>query len=153
MAFVGVNGIVAGRKTASRATCVKMSSSEESTTPDRREFILGAAAAAFMFVAPNAARADIEYDGVPFLGGAEQIDVNNANIRVFQKYPGLYPNIGRLIVKYGPYKDVAQIYEIPELTDAQKETIKKYEDKLVTLEPRPEYVSSTHHPLMYSPLL
>eukprot|EP00188_Purpureofilum_apyrenoidigerum_P003561 Plantae.Rhodophyta-Purpureofilum_apyrenoidigerum.ctg37652.p2 GENE.Plantae.Rhodophyta-Purpureofilum_apyrenoidigerum.ctg37652~~Plantae.Rhodophyta-Purpureofilum_apyrenoidigerum.ctg37652.p2 ORF type:complete len:147 (-),score=28.32 Plantae.Rhodophyta-Purpureofilum_apyrenoidigerum.ctg37652:276-716(-) len=135
MAFVGVSGAVTGKRT-SRATCVRMSAGAQ---PDRREFLKGVAAIALALGMPASALADREYEGVGFLGGGEQIDVNNANIRAFQKYPGMYPNIGKLVVKYGPYKDVSQVFDIPELTDQQRAVLKKYQDRLVALEPRPEY--------------
>mmetsp|Transcript_12634 Transcript_12634/g.38667 ORF Transcript_12634/g.38667 Transcript_12634/m.38667 type:complete len:147 (-) Transcript_12634:178-618(-) len=135
MAFVGVSGALTGKRT-SRATCVRMSADAQ---PNRRDFLKAVAAIAVTLGVPSSVLAEREYDGVAYLGGSEQIDVNNANIRVFQKYPGLYPNIGRLVVKYGPYKDVSQVFEIPELTSQQKETLKKYQDKLVALEPKPEY--------------
>ena len=53
-----------------------------------------------------AANAEIDYAGVGFLGGAKQIDVNNANIRVYTRFPGMYPTIAGLIVKVcGVQKD------------------------------------------------
>lgn len=56
------------------------------------------------------ARAEIDYEGVKYLGGGEIIDLNNANIRAYLRIPGLYPTIASKIVKYGPYKTVADVY-------------------------------------------
>jgi photosystem II PsbU protein len=99
---------------------------------------LFAAATAASFLAPELASAKIEYEGVPYLGGSEKVDVNNANVRVYSKFPGLYPTIAGKIVSNGPYKNVGEIYSL--LTDAEKTVLKKYEDKLLALEPAPEYV-------------
>ena len=61
-------------------------------------------------LAPQPASAEIDYEGVKYLGGGDKIDLNNANIRAYLKVPGLYPNIASKIVKYGPYKSVADVY-------------------------------------------
>merc|ERR1711870_82099 len=61
--------------------------------------------------------AEIDYAGVGYLGGSSQIDVNNANIRVYQKLPGVYPNAAGKIVTKAPY-----------------------DSKVLYLEPKPEYV-------------
>ena len=69
----------------------------------RRELlskVLGASALA----AATAANAEVDYAGVGYLGGAKTIDVNNANIRVYQKLPGMYPNAAGKIVSNAPYK-------------------------------------------------
>merc|ERR1719456_1589340 len=54
--------------------------------------------------------AEIDYAGVGYLGGSSQIDVNNANIRVYQKLPGVYPNAAGKIVSKGPYKSKEDMY-------------------------------------------
>ncbi|KAJ1482227.1 hypothetical protein T484DRAFT_1624513, partial [Baffinella frigidus] len=56
----------------------------------RREILAGAVTAA-VTILPFAASAEIEYAGVPFLGGSDIIDVNNANVRAYTKFPGMYP--------------------------------------------------------------
>merc|ERR1712032_1286249 len=69
----------------------------------RREIIskvLGSAA----LVSATAANADIGYAGVGFRGGSSTIDVNNANIRVYTKLPGMYPGAAGKIVSNVPYK-------------------------------------------------
>uniref|UniRef100_A0A7S0BF75 Photosystem II 12 kDa extrinsic protein n=1 Tax=Rhodosorus marinus TaxID=101924 RepID=A0A7S0BF75_9RHOD len=136
MAFVG-SGSFAVTKSSVPATCARMLAEENST--ERRDFLKSVLGAALAMTVPASAMAEVEYSGVPYLGGSDKVDVNNANIRVFQKFPGMYPNIGRLIVKNGPYKDVSEVFQIQELSAAQKEVLKKYENNLIALEPRPEY--------------
>jgi len=86
------------------------------------------------------ANAEIDYEGVKYLGGGDKIDLNNANIRAYLKVPGFYPSIASKIVKYGPFKTVADVYSIPGLSSAEKDIIKKSESKFVTLDGKPEYV-------------
>lgn len=40
---------------------------------------------------------------------------------------------------YGPFKSVSDVYSIPGLSNAEKDTIKKNEAKFVALEVKPEY--------------
>jgi hypothetical protein len=77
--------------------------------------------------------------GVGYLGGSEKIDVNNANVRVYSRFPGMYPTVAGKIVSHGPYKTVADLYSISGLTEQEKSILKKYESKFITLEPAPEY--------------
>jgi photosystem II PsbU protein len=88
--------------------------------------------------APLAANALVEYENVPFLGGSDVIDINNANVRVYTRLPGMYPNIAKQIVKNVPFKSVEDLYKLKTLSSEQKETIRKYEKNLVALEPAPE---------------
>jgi len=84
--------------------------------------------------------AEIDYDGIKYLGGGDKVDLNNANIRAYLKIPGLYPTVASKIVKYGPFKSVSDVYNIPGLTGSEKEAIKKVESRFVTLDTKPEYV-------------
>lgn len=86
------------------------------------------------------AEATVEYPGVPFLGGSDVVDINNANVRAFMKYPGLYPTLAGKIATNGPYASVGDLMNIPGLTAEQKELLKKYEKNMVALRPTPEYV-------------
>mmetsp|Transcript_5998 Transcript_5998/g.12704 ORF Transcript_5998/g.12704 Transcript_5998/m.12704 type:complete len:147 (+) Transcript_5998:98-538(+) len=136
MAFVsGVSALTTQKKQPARCAAVRMSAESVS----RREVLAGTAAA-FAALVATPALAEIEYANVGFLGGSDQIDVNNANVRVYQKLPGMYPNIAGMICKGGPYDSVADLYKIEGLTDKQKEVLKKYEGNLVALPPRPEYM-------------
>ena len=56
----------------------------------RREFLAGLGAAAGLAVAAPAG-AIVDYAGLPYIGGSEKIDINNANVRVYIKLPGMYP--------------------------------------------------------------
>merc|ERR1719384_2707636 len=106
---------------------------------DRRAF-LGAAAAISAAVIPAAANAVVDYENVAYLGGGSIVDVNNANVRAYLRLPGMYPSAAGKIVSHGPYKSVADIYNIPGLTSAEKDVIKKYENRFTAKEPTAEYV-------------
>lgn len=90
--------------------------------------------------ATGIARAEIDYEGIKYLGGGSKIDLNNANVRSYLDLKGMYPTIASKIVNNGPFKTVADVYNIPGLSNAEKDILKKYESKFVTLEPKPEYV-------------
>ena len=66
-----------------------------------------------------AANAEIDYAGVGYLGGAKQIDVNNANIRAYIKLPGMYPTVAGKMLK-----------ALPPVTIRQKGGFKNYDDML-----------------------
>jgi len=105
----------------------------------RRELlskVLGASA----LLGVAAANAEIDYAGVGYLGGASIIDVNNANIRVYQKLPGVYPNAAGKIVSNAPYKSKEELYTKAKLSAPEASAVKKYESKFIFLEPRPEYI-------------
>eukprot|EP00527_Entomoneis_sp_CCMP2396_P009112 CAMPEP_0198137062 /NCGR_PEP_ID=MMETSP1443-20131203/621_1 /TAXON_ID=186043 /ORGANISM="Entomoneis sp., Strain CCMP2396" /LENGTH=146 /DNA_ID=CAMNT_0043798393 /DNA_START=52 /DNA_END=492 /DNA_ORIENTATION=+ len=117
-------------------------SAERSTTAlaaERRDF-LAAAAATVAFAAPLAANAVRDYENIQYLGGGEIVDVNNANIRVYLKMPGLYPTVAGKIASNGPYKSVGDLYAIKGLSGAEKDLIKKYESRFVAKEPSADYV-------------
>lgn len=59
----------------------------------------------------------------------KKIDLNNTNVRAFQKYPGMYPNLARKIIKNAPYKNVEDVLEIEGLSDRQKELLQSNLDK------------------------
>lgn len=88
----------------------------------------------------GAARAEIDYEGVKYLGGGDKIDLNNANIRSYLKLPGVYPTIAAKVTSSGPFKSVADVYNIPGLSSTEKDILKKYESKFVVLDEKPEYV-------------
>ena len=52
-----------------------------------------------------------------------KIDVNNTNVRAFQKYPGLYPTLARKIIANAPYESVEDVLNIQGLSDRQKEIL------------------------------
>ena len=67
-------------RTKSAASCMQMQADGVS----RRDLLSGLAGAAVV-AAPALANADVEYPNVPFLGGGDIVDVNNANIRVYTR--------------------------------------------------------------------
>jgi len=105
----------------------------------RREAVAKALGASAMLGAA-AANAEIDYAGVGYLGGSVTIDVNNSNIRVYQKLPGMYPNAAGKIVSNAPYKSKEDMYTKAKLTGKELEAAKKYESRFIFLEPRPEYI-------------
>mmetsp|Transcript_11776 Transcript_11776/g.23994 ORF Transcript_11776/g.23994 Transcript_11776/m.23994 type:complete len:148 (-) Transcript_11776:252-695(-) len=137
MAFVSSVAVV--RPGSKRCVCdVRMLADAPMT---RRDLLAaGVAAAVAAVTAGGAARAEREYPGLPYLGGSDQIDINNANVRVYQKFPGMYPTLGGLLVKNGPFNSVSDIYKIPDLTEDDKAVLKKYEKNFLALPPSPDYV-------------
>lgn len=79
-------------------------------------------------------------DDVAYLGGSTIVDLNNANVRVYLKMPGMYPAAAGKIVSNGPYSSVGDVYNIPGLTSKEKEVIKKYESRFTVKPPSPDYV-------------
>lgn len=53
----------------------------------------------------------------------QKIDLNNTNVRAFQRYPGMYPTLARRVIQNAPYKDVEDVLEISGLTERQKELL------------------------------
>ncbi|EKX52337.1 hypothetical protein GUITHDRAFT_65512 [Guillardia theta CCMP2712] len=114
----------------------------------RRDLIKNVAAFG-VAAAPVLANAEIDYANVPFLGGSDKIDINNANVRVYTKLPGMYPTIAGIICKYGPYQTVEDLYKVPSLSAEQKQIIKKYEKNLLALDPAPEYIEDKFNNGLY----
>ncbi len=54
----------------------------------------------------------------------KKVDLNNANVRAFRQFPGLYPNLAGQIVKNAPYEKVDDVLKIAGLTEQQKEILK-----------------------------
>jgi photosystem II PsbU protein len=107
----------------------------------RRDFFSAATAAALaLAAAPLPALADREYANLPYLGGSSIVDINNANVRVYLKMPGLYPTVAGKIVSNGPYASVNDIYNIPGLTGKEKDLLKKYENRFTAQKPSADYV-------------
>eukprot|EP00546_Thalassionema_frauenfeldii_P005125 CAMPEP_0178912492 /NCGR_PEP_ID=MMETSP0786-20121207/10295_1 /TAXON_ID=186022 /ORGANISM="Thalassionema frauenfeldii, Strain CCMP 1798" /LENGTH=148 /DNA_ID=CAMNT_0020585085 /DNA_START=163 /DNA_END=609 /DNA_ORIENTATION=- len=107
---------------------------------ERREFLSSIGAAAGMAAFAPAANAIRDYDNVKYLGGGQVVDINNANVRVYLKMPGLYPSVAGKIASNGPYKSVGDVYNIPGLSGAEKDMIKKYESRFTAQPPSADYV-------------
>ena len=92
-----------------------------------------------LFLGSQSAKAEVDYAGIKYLGGGDKIDLNNANIRAYLKLPGFYPGLASKIVSNGPFKTVADVYNLPGLSSAEKDNLKKQEGRLVVLDVKPEY--------------
>ena len=111
-----------------------------SEEPVARRELLSKVLGASAMLGAAAANAEIDYAGVGYLGGASIIDVNNANVRVYQKLPGVYPNAAGKIVSNAPYKSKEDMYSKAKFSTAEAAAVKKYDAKFIFLEPRPEYI-------------
>ncbi|KAL3936725.1 MAG: hypothetical protein SGBAC_008017 [Bacillariaceae sp.] len=116
---------------------------------ERRDFLSQAAAVAGLAAFAPAANAIRDYEGLGLLGGGNVVDINNANVRVYLKMPGLYPTVAGKIVTNGPYKNVGELYSIPGLSGAEKDLIKKYESRFTTLAPQADYVIDLYNNGLY----
>ena len=63
-----------------------------------------------------------------------KVDLNNASVRRFQQYPGMYPTLAGKIVLGGPYGSVDDVLGL-DLTDRQKELFNKYKDNFTVTPP------------------
>lgn len=53
----------------------------------------------------------------------KKIDLNNTNVRAFQRYPGMYPTLAKAIIQNAPYNQVEDVLKIVGLSDRQKEIL------------------------------
>lgn len=53
----------------------------------------------------------------------KKIDLNNTNVRAFQKYSGLYPTLARKIISRAPYSKVEDVLNIKGLSEHQKQIL------------------------------
>merc|ERR1719224_340361 len=110
-----------------------------SAEPVLRREVLSKVLGASALLGAAVANAEIDYAGVGYLGGANTIDVNNANVRVYQKLPGVYPNAAGKIVSKAPYKSKEDMYSKAGFTAPEAAAVKKYDSNFIFLEPKPEY--------------
>ncbi|CAM9412370.1 unnamed protein product [Discosporangium mesarthrocarpum] len=111
----------------------------EKAPASRGEFLKSAVSASAVFGLAAPVLAEVDNPVVPYLGGSEKIDVNNANVRAYIRLTGMYPNAAGKIVSNGPYSSVSEIYNIKGLSDKEKAAIKKWESRFVALEPQAMY--------------
>ena len=69
----------------------------------------------------------------------KKLDLNNANVRAFQRYPGLYPNIAKKIVQNAPFENVEDVLDIEGLSDRQKELLQANLDKFTVTDVQSVY--------------
>ena len=65
---------------------------------------------------------------------AGKVDLNNASVRRFQQYPGMYPTLAGKIVVGGPYDQVDDVLKLY-LTERQKELFQKYKENFTVTDP------------------
>ena len=65
---------------------------------------------------------------------AGKVDLNNASVRRFQQYPGMYPTLAGKIVVGGPYDQVDDVLDL-DLTERQKELFEKYKENFTVTDP------------------
>ena len=65
---------------------------------------------------------------------AGKVDLNNASVRRFQQYPGMYPTLAGKIVVGGPYNEVDDVLKL-DLTERQKELFAKYKENFTVTDP------------------
>lgn len=63
-----------------------------------------------------------------------KVDLNNASVRRFQQYPGMYPTLAGKIVVGGPYSSVDDVLKL-DLTERQKELFEKYRVNFTVTQP------------------
>ena len=65
---------------------------------------------------------------------AGKVVLNNASVRRFQQYPGMYPTLAGKIVVGGPYDQVDDVLKL-DLTERQKELFEKYKENFTVTDP------------------
>lgn len=135
--------IAALRETAAFAPAVAKKSTDTRLmmdTVDRRSFVslipAAAAAAATVALSTGSAPAAFALSSDPADNEivkeqrtvTGKLDVNNAPVADYMKYPGLYPTIGGKIANNGPYSSVNDVYKV--LSSSEKSQLKKYASEL-----------------------
>ncbi len=64
----------------------------------------------------------------------KKIDLNNTNVRAFQRYPGMYPTLAKAIIQNAPYNQVEDVLKIVGLSDRQKEILQTNLDNFTVTE-------------------
>ena len=62
------------------------------------------------------------------------VDLNNASVRRFQQFPGMYPTLAGKIVVGGPYESIDAVLDL-DLTERQRELFEKYKDNFTVTDP------------------
>lgn len=69
----------------------------------------------------------------------EKLDLNNANVRAFMQFPGMYPTLATKIVQNAPYQNVEDVLNLPGLSDRQKQALQANLDKFRVTEVKPAF--------------
>ena len=70
----------------------------------------------------------------------KKIDLNNTNVRAFLQYPGMYPTLARMIVQNAPFDDMEDIFDMPDLSERQKEVLQANLDNFTLSPPEDTFV-------------
>ena len=69
----------------------------------------------------------------------KKVDLNNTNVRAFQQYPGLYPTLAKKIIQNAPYQQLDDVFNIPGLSDRQKDILQANLDHFTVTEQEPAF--------------
>jgi photosystem II PsbU protein len=69
-----------------------------------------------------------------------KLDLNNANVQNFRKFPGLYPTLARKILLNAPFESVEDVLDMPGLTDQQIEILSDNLENFTVTPPDPALV-------------
>lgn len=69
-----------------------------------------------------------------------KLDLNNANVQGFRKFPGLYPTLARKILLNAPYDDVTDVLDLPGLSEQQLKILETNLDNFTVTAPAPALV-------------
>lgn len=69
-----------------------------------------------------------------------KIDLNNSNVRAFIPLRGMYPTLAGMIIRYSPFESVDEVFEMPGLSDRQKEVLESHRDEFVVTAPNAAFV-------------
>ncbi len=69
-----------------------------------------------------------------------KLDLNNANVQNFRKYPGLYPTLAGKIVQNAPFDAVEDVLDMPGLSEKQIEILEANLDNFTVTVPDPALV-------------
>lgn len=65
----------------------------------------------------------------------DKIDINNAAITDYKKFPGMFPHAAGQIASHGPYKSVDDLQLLNSANPSDKALFKKYKSELIALPP------------------
>lgn len=112
----------------------------------QRALAANLSSAAFHSVPVLAVQAEAETTLTPGLmndkldtAAGEKIDLNNANVRAFMQFPGMYPNLATKIVQNAPYQKVEDVLNLPGLSDRQKQALQANLDNFRVSEAQPAF--------------
>ncbi len=64
-----------------------------------------------------------------------KLDLNNANVQGFRKFPGLYPTLARKILINAPYESVDDVLDLPGLSEQQLDILRNNLDNFTVTVP------------------